>query len=40
MFTTLLRVLDAIGTALAVVFGLKPDPTRVHVMVRIDDRRR
>jgi hypothetical protein len=38
MITTIRRVLDAVGTALAVVFGLKPDPSRVPVY--IDDRRR
>jgi hypothetical protein len=38
MFNTIRRLLDAFGTALAVVFGLKPDPSRVAVY--IDDRRR
>lgn len=38
MFTTVLRLCDAIGTALAVVFGLKPDPSRVPVPVYVDDR--
>lgn len=38
MISTIRRLLDAVGTALAVVFGLKPDPSRVHVY--IDDRRR
>ncbi|HEX6507495.1 MAG TPA: hypothetical protein VF221_07675 [Chloroflexota bacterium] len=40
MFATIRRLLDAIVTALAVVFGLKPDPTRAQVPVYIDDRRR
>lgn len=37
MLYTFRRFLDAVGTALAVVFGLKPDPSRVAVY--IDDRR-
>jgi hypothetical protein len=37
MISTIRRFLDAVGTALAVVFGLKPDPSRV--VVYIDDRR-
>jgi len=37
MFNLIRRLLDAVGTALAVVFGLKPDPSRVAVY--IDDRR-
>lgn len=37
MFNTIRRILDAVGTALAVVFGLKPDPSRVPVY--IDERR-
>jgi hypothetical protein len=36
MFSTIRRVADAVGTALQVVFGLKPDPSRVPVY--IDDR--
>ncbi len=35
--TTMRRFLAAVGTALAVVFGLKPDPSRVAVY--IDDLR-
>ncbi len=31
MFTTVRRVLDALATALAVVLGLRPDPTRVTI---------
>lgn len=38
MISTIRRLLDAIGTALAVVFGLKADPSRVAVY--IDDRQR
>jgi hypothetical protein len=38
MFNTIRRLAGAFGTALAVVFGLKPDPSRVAVY--IDDRRR
>jgi hypothetical protein len=37
MFNAIRRFLDAVGTSLAVVFGLKPDPSRVAVY--IDDRR-
>ena len=38
MISTIRRLPAAVGTALAVVFGLKPDPSRVAVY--IDDRRR
>lgn len=37
MFQIVRRLIDAVVTALAVVFGLKPDPSRV--VVYIDDRR-
>ena len=40
MFRSILRLFDAVGTALAVVFGLKADPSRIAVPVYIDDRRR
>lgn len=37
LITTLRRVADALITALAVVVGLTPDPTRVPVPVERDD---
>lgn len=38
MLNTVRRLIGAVGTALGVVFGLKPDPSRVAVY--IDDRQR
>ena len=37
MVTTVRRLVEALVTALAVVFGLRPDPTRVPV--RVESRR-
>jgi hypothetical protein len=36
MITTIRRILEAFITALAVVVGLEPDPSRTPVRVRID----
>jgi hypothetical protein len=39
LLTDARKVFDALLTALAVVFGLTPDPTAVPVPVRIDEQR-
>ncbi|MBV9281630.1 MAG: hypothetical protein JOZ41_16235 [Chloroflexi bacterium] len=33
LLSTIIRVLEAVGTAVAVVFGLVPDPTLVPIEV-------
>jgi hypothetical protein len=38
LLSTLRRVIEAFLTAVAVVFGLVPDPTRVPVEVPLRDR--